>query len=878
MRLLPPLFASFAALVLLAAAPLPSAVAAPAIDTLAGSAGAGPATSVAQTPTGLVLDGGRLLVSDETFAVVRAIDLATGDQTVIAGNGSKGPAGDGGPAVAGQLGGSGSGIGPQGIALAPDGDVLVADTGSSRIRRVDAADGTLSTAAGTGIFGPNGDGGPATEARLAAPYATLALADGTILIADTSGNRVRRVDPATGTITTIAGTGMFGSTGDGGPATEARLAGPRGLALAGDGDLLIADTAGNRVRRVDSETQTITTYAGSGATSGDIGDGGAATAARLNRPAGLAVDAAGDLFIADRDNHRIRRVSATDGTISTAAGTGTAGFSGDGDQATAAQLASPAAVAVGGGRLFVADTGNRRVRAVGPDGTISTVAGNGTFGFRGDGGPAAKSQIFSPFGVTVGPDGDTYVADTVNHRIRRVDAETGAISTVAGSGTQCPPAGQPPGAPTPACGDGGPATEAQLSRPFDVAVDPDGNVLFIDNNLRRVRRVDATSGQIDTIAGTGQAGFVDGPGASAQFNEPQGLGIDPAGTRLLVAEPANNRLREVDLTSAAFTVSTLAGSGAECADPETPCGDGGPALTAQLTDPVDAAFLPDGGVVVADPSTRRVRRIAPDGTIERFAGTGETGAGGDGGPARDARFRGPRGLAVAPDGDVLVTDPFDHRVRRIDAATGTIAAWAGAGRPGSFAGDGAPAEQAKLNEPWSAAVSADGSVLIADRANNRVRRVAPPPADPGPGEITPPGGDDGTGGGTPDTRGDGRPGAQPAPDTGRRAVARRRARLAFRIRRRAGRRLVISGRLRPPGNIRRGIACRGTLLVIVRRAGGAPVAVRETRIGRRCGFATSLALPRGRRLPAGARVRVGIRFEGNSILRAARVSRRAKSR
>ncbi|MCP9490107.1 MAG: hypothetical protein MSC31_09560 [Solirubrobacteraceae bacterium MAG38_C4-C5] len=721
----------------LCAAPAP-ALGAPPVETLAGSAGQGPALDVAQTPTGLAVSDGRLFVADETFAVVRVLDPATGAQTVVAGNASKGREGDGGPATAAQLGGSSSGIGPQGIALTPEGDLLIADTGSNRVRRVDAGTGEISTVAGTGTFGSAVDGGPATEADLGAPYGVAALPDGGFVVADTSNHRIRRVAPD-GTISTVAGS-RFGFAGDGGPADAAQLALPRGVAVAADGDLFIADTSNNAVRRVDARDGTIATVAGRG--TADPAAGGPATGARLNVPVAVALDEAGDLFVVERGGHRVSRVAAADGTIEVVAGTGTGGFSGDGGPADQAQLLAPAGLALDGGRLFIADGFNRRVRAVDlADGLIDSVAGNGAFGFSGDGGPAPDAQLFSPFGLTVGPDGDAFVADTVNHRIRRIDAADGTITTVAGDGTQCQPAGQPRDRPSAPCGDGGSALEAQLSRPWDVAVTPAGDVLFVDNNLRRVRRVDAQTGVISTLAGTGEVGFRDGPGAQAQFDEAQGVALDAGGERLLVGDAGNNRVRAIDLEASGNPVSTLAGSGEDCGDPEAPCGDGAPATDAQLSAPTEVAVGPDGDVVIADGPTRRVRRVdAGTGVISTAVGTGESGGGGDGGPATGARLRSPRGVTVDGAGNLFVADAFDHRVRRVDAVTGIIEPWAGAGRPGTFGGDGGPAEQARLNEPWSLATQVDGALLIADRANNRVRRVAAPEPEPEP-EPEEPGGE-----------------------------------------------------------------------------------------------------------------------------------------
>jgi sugar lactone lactonase YvrE len=381
--------------------------------------------------------------------------------------GSPVPLGDGGPATAAQL------TTPYGVAI-DSGNVYISDSGNNRIRRVDPATGTITTFAGTGVAGSAGDGGPATAAQLNGP-AGVVVASGSLYIADFTGNRVRRVDLATGTITTFAGTGVAGSGGDGGPATSAQLNSPRGLAVD-SGNLYIADSVNNRVRKVDLATGTITTFAGTGV-AGFSGDGGPATAAQLNGPAGVVV-ASGSLYIADFTGNRVRRVDLATGTITTFAGTGVAGFSGDGGPAAAAQLNTPRFLAVASGNLYITDSGNHRVRKVDlATGIITTFAGTGVAAFGGDGGPATAAQLNVPLGVAADA-GNLYIADVLNNRIRRIDLATGTITTCAGSA-----AGG-------FAGDGGPATAAELKVPYGVAVDPGNQYLYIaDTGNNRVRRV-----------------------------------------------------------------------------------------------------------------------------------------------------------------------------------------------------------------------------------------------------------------------------------------------------------------------------------------------------------------------------------------------------
>jgi hypothetical protein len=257
-----------------------------------------------------------------------------------------------------------------------------------------AATGDISTIAGDGTAAYGGDGGAATAAQINIPVGVALDASGNVFVSELSSDVIRRVDAITGTITTVAGNGSGGFSGDGGPATAAQLQDPNGVALDGAGNLFFVDTGNNRVRRVAAGSGTITTIAGTGS-NGYGGDGGPATAAVLNAAFGLAIDASGNLFIADGGNNRVRRVAAGSGTITTVAGTGTASYGGDGGPATAADLNYPIWVGVDStGSLLIGDAGNNRVRRVAAgSGTITTVAGNGTSGFSGDGGPATAAEL-----------------------------------------------------------------------------------------------------------------------------------------------------------------------------------------------------------------------------------------------------------------------------------------------------------------------------------------------------------------------------------------------------------------------------------------------------------------------------------------------------
>jgi hypothetical protein len=336
-----------------------------------------------------------------------------------------------------------------------------------------AVAGAISTVAGTGIGGFSGDGGPAIRAQIDDPSGIAPLPDGSFLIADQNNDAVRRVS-ATGTITTVAGTGVRGFSGDGGPATSAKLNFPTDVEPTPDGGFLIADANNFRIRRV-SAGGTITTIAGRGSEDAPFGDGGLATGAAFY-PAYVALTRAGGYLISDTANNQVREVLAN-GTIRTVAGNGRGSYSGDGGPATAAGLGAPGGVApTPDGGFLVADTANQRVRRVSATGTITTVAGTGRRGSSGDGGAATRARLNDPYSVSLTADGGFLIADGLNSRIRKVSAD-GTIRTVAGTGT------------ADAFGDGGPPTLAALFGPLDVATTPDGGFLIADSDNNLVRRV-----------------------------------------------------------------------------------------------------------------------------------------------------------------------------------------------------------------------------------------------------------------------------------------------------------------------------------------------------------------------------------------------------
>jgi RHS repeat-associated protein len=331
----------------------------------------------------------------------------------------------------------------------------------------------IETVAGNGTWGYSGDGGPAAQAKLSNPFAVAVDTAGNIYIADLFNHCIRKVDTS-GIITTVAGDGTWGYSGDGGPAAQAKLRWLYGVVVDAAGNIYIADTGNYCIRKVDTNG-IITTVAGDG-TQSYSGDGGPATQAKLYNPHGVAVDTAGNIYIADPGNHCIRKVD-TSGTITTVAGDGTQGYSGDGGPAAQAKLYNPLGVAVdASGNIYIADMLNHCIRKVDTSGIITTVAGDGTQSYSGDGGPAAQAKLDFPCGVAVDASGNIYIADSYNHRVRKVDT-SGIITTVSGDGTQG------------YSGDGGPATEAKLCSPCGVAVDASGNIYIADSSNHCIRKV-----------------------------------------------------------------------------------------------------------------------------------------------------------------------------------------------------------------------------------------------------------------------------------------------------------------------------------------------------------------------------------------------------
>ena len=587
---------------------------------------------------------------------------------------------------------------------------------------------------------------------------------GEIYFSDSGHHQVLKINPKTGLLTIVAGNGARAYEGDGQPAPAASLNSPGALFLDVAGNLLIADRGNFVVRRVDGVSGLISTIAGTGLFTGQVvgtsapaalGDGGSALAASFGNLGAIIVDGTGAVIVADSGNSCIRKFTVG-GSITTIAGVpGSSGFTGDGvgGGALSAKFNAPTGLAVDGiGSLYIADSGNRRVRKLTAAATVTTVIGSGSggnTGFTGDGGTATSAQIGSLGGLAFNGSGELLISCLGANRIRKVNvaAVTPIITTVAGNG----------GADV--LGDGGPATGSSLSAPRDIALDAFGNLAILDAGHRRIRRVDQPTGYIDTIAGTGLIGFV-GDRASKQggvLAAPSGAAYD-ANRNLYIADTGNNAVRKIALNG---TITTFAGDGTNSG-----LGDGGPAELASLAGPKDVCisgarlFIADSGndairavdlttgiistyASVSSPNALivnsagilfvshddQVDTVDTVGTVTPFVGNNPVDTVsnplGDGLPATNATLSAPDGLALNALGELLIADSGNNRIRKIGVAPGhTVSTVAGGGSLGFPAiGDGGSPTSATLNAPTGVAVDAT-RLLIADTGNHRIRSVS----------------------------------------------------------------------------------------------------------------------------------------------------------
>lgn len=481
---------------------------------------------------------------------------ASGIINTIGGNGVQGYSGDSGLAVDSEVNR------PLAVRADANGNIYISDTGNNVIREVSAETGIITTVAGNGVRGYGGDEGLATSAELNVVTDFAFDSSGNLYIADNANNRIRKLTIATGIITTVVGNGTAGYSGDNGPAADAELSGPNGIAIDSAGNLFIADYGNNVIRMVTPSTGIINTVVGNG-TAGFSGDGGNALSAEMNGPEFIAFDTAGDQYIVDNGNSRIRKVTPS-GTISTVAGNGQTDSTGDGGPATLAGLNPDGGIGVDRfGDIFFSDSANNKIRMVSPTtGLIATVAGDGSAWYCGDGGPAGFAQIQNPQDLALDSAGNIYIADSRNNRIRVIGAfvapatpGAGIIETVAGDDVY--------GYMTTS----GLATAAQFEYPDAIRPDANGNVYVADINVNIVREISAGSGVATTVIGNLTPGYSGdgGPATNAMIGGVSDLAFDSAGN-LYLADVYNNRIRKWTLSTGYITTVKPSCSGVECSE------------------------------------------------------------------------------------------------------------------------------------------------------------------------------------------------------------------------------------------------------------------------------------------------------------------------
>ncbi len=662
------------------------------ITTVAGMGGSGyngdgiPATAAQlNVPLGIIKNtSGEVIFADAYNSRIRKISI-TGIISTIAGGGFDTLDG---PAMSASLRG-----GLRSIANDTLGNIYF--TEGCCVRKIDTA-GNIHTIAGAYLrFISSGDGGAATAAGFEGANWIILDKIGGIYVAE--NNKIRYIDNH-GIISTVAGTGASGFSGDGGAATSAQFNGVLSVALDSNRNLFVLDCFNYRVRKIDT-FGIITTTVGTGS-SGFSGDGAAATAARIKLSASISIDSRNNLYIMDAGNCRIRKVTST-GTIVTIAGNGGVGYSGDGIAATAANLDNPSGAFIdGSGNVYISEYGPNRIRKIDTFGFITTIAGMGNPGFTGDGGSATAARLFAPQPIAVDRIGNLFIFDGFNRRIRKVST-SGIISTIAGNGT----IGE--------TGDGGPASSALLGSVTSIIIDKNGSLLLNEEGVGAIRKID-TFGNITRFAGTGPWTYSgDGSPATATSMFPAAIAVD-TNNNVFVADIMNSRVLKI---SNSGIVTTIAGNG-------TPGDslDGGPA-TAACVSPWHVSTDKRGNVYVG--TVTKIRKISATGIISRIAGTDSIPTSdtaiGDGGPATAAHFCVNGHIHVDSIGNIFFADFSHHRIRKIDTS-GIISTVYGNGIAG-FAGDGGSASHAQFYGPCELISDSFGNWFVSEQQNHTIRKI-----------------------------------------------------------------------------------------------------------------------------------------------------------
>lgn len=772
---------------------------------IAGSSSAGFADATGvdarfNNPKGIVLYNNALYIADTSNHRIRKIDLSTMAVSTIAGTG-----------VAGFLDGPGLGAqlrSPEGIAIDSDGNLYISDTANNRIRKI-TTDTTVSTIAGSGTAGFSD--GAALSARFRSPRQII-FNNGQIIVADRDNHRIRKIYDNSGTMTvaTVAGTGIAGSTDASALSASFNL--PMGLALDSAGNLYIADTSNNKIRKLDSSNN-VTTLAGLGFAGYKDGDetnavfsspigilmntagnlliadsanhsirlldfsasylspelstfaginisgntDGSLGVARFNKPRGLVYDSQGNLFTVDTGNHRIRKITPS-GIVSTFAGSSLGYLDGNG---TTAQFRTPIDIVIDtSDNLYVSDSANNRIRKINPSGLVTTLAGNGAAGSAD--GLGALAQLRDPRGLTIDSSANLYLADYGNHRIRKIDS-TGNVSTIAGttSGFVNGPSSvakfsNPYDLVLNSTGDiivadyansairkiinhngtyltstiagnlglgyrDGSGIESQFANPSSLAIDNSDNIYIVDRANNRIRKIDGVNGSVTTIAGSGVAGFLDAKLANASLNLPEFL-IFGKNNNLLISDTVNDRIRSLDLTAVTdsnssqdpvsdLTVSTIAGLASIAGNRD------GNSSVSLYNSPYGIVTDSSGNIYVADRANHLIRKIDSSNQSSVFAGSSVAGS--TDGFRLSASFNSPSDLALDSSGNLYVADYGNHLIRKI-TPNGTVSTLAGDGTAGFADGLGIAA---KFRNPIGLAIDASDNIYVSDYNNDRIRKI-----------------------------------------------------------------------------------------------------------------------------------------------------------
>lgn len=656
---------------------------------------------------------GDLIVVDYQWNRLWRID-PEGILHTFAGDGIPGASGDGGPASEARF------YLPHDLSQDRHGNLYVSDLGNYTIRRIDYRTGIVTRVAGSGAIGRGGDGELAVDAELDCTCGVAVDSDGDLYLSSEWTNNIRRVDARTGVIETVyghsarhypselgnsrpyAGPGLSlgGYHGDGGPARDAGFYHPEHLAFDSKDNLYVCDNSNHRIRKIDRNTQVISTVLGTGQR-GSNGDGGPATEASVLMPDAICLDVTDNLYVGEKYGFRVRRVDAKTGVARTLVGTGVPGFGEEGLHGSVTRCNSVEAgiCADPDGTVFWGDCSGRVRRYDGATGIVTTV-----FGGTGvhDGEEAIRGFLNGPGGLCVGPDGMIYIADVWNQRIRSVDPVSWVIRTLAGTGARA------------YGGDNGLATEAHLGNPHDVSVDAAGRAVIADTRHGHVRRVDR-DGVIRSIAG---AAFQwdkgdGGPANQACLVHP--LSVAHAPNQDIFIGDGVGRIRKINAQTGIIT--TVAGIGLAGFT-----GDAGPAIRARIGSPTSLRFDRNGHLYFSDAAYHVIRRVdAESGIITTVVGTGLSGFTPDGVRAMDAQIASPWGVAVDGDGQVYFSDSRNNRVRRV-GQNGLIETVAGGMNPGDFS-EGHRAINAGLNEPHGLCFHGTDILLISDRLNNKIKAV-----------------------------------------------------------------------------------------------------------------------------------------------------------